>query len=260
MLNNYCQQHKGLFFVCWIVFILLLASLFILSVVLIQNEIERGKYISQNVESKNTISVSETGEVYAKPDLALVELSVITEKASVSEAMSENTELMNNVIDVVKEEGVEEKDLKTVSFNLYPRYDYLDSYIYPPSGKRVLTSYEIRQTLEVKIRDLNKIGQIIQSATETGANQVGHLQLTIDNEEELKSKARENAIEKAKAKAEKMAEQLAVDLGDIVSFTESSYAPIFYMERAEGMGGGSPDIEMGENKVEVTVNITYQTK
>ncbi len=258
MINNCCEKYKGLFFACWTVFILLLASLFVLSVVLIQNEIERGRYISQNVESKNIISVSEKGEVYAKPDLALVSLSVITEKASVSEAISENSEKMNRVIGAIKEEGVEEKDLKTVSFNLYPRYDYLDSFIYPPSGKRVLSNYEVRQTLEVKVRDLDKIGQIIQSATETGANQVGSLQLTIDNEEELKKQARKEAIEKAKNKAEELAGELGVGLGDIVSFGESSYAHLFYVEGGKEMGGGSPEIETGENKVEVTVNISYQ--
>ncbi len=253
-IKNCCRENKGLFIVCWVVFILFLASLFILSVVLIRNEIERGRYISQNAESRNTISVSETGEVYTKPDLALVDLSVITEKVSVSEAMSENTELMDGVIEAVKNEGVEQKDIKTVSFNLYPRYDYIE--VYYPSGKRVLTGYEVRQTLQVKIRDLGKIGSIIQSATETGANQVGSLQLTVDNQDELKEKAREEAITKAKSKAEKLADQLGVELGDIVNFGESS----LYRETkaVEGLGGGSPQIETGENKIEVSVNITYQ--
>jgi len=215
----------------------------------------------------NTITVSETGEVYAKPDLALTTFSVVNEAKTVAKAMSENTKKMNAVIDFVKGQGVEDKDVKTTSFNIYPRYEYqkVETEIYPyPPGKRVLVGYEVTQSLEVKIRDMTKIGAILQGATDAGANQVGDLQFTIDKEDELKKEARTQAIEKAKTKAKELTDQLGVKLVRIINFNESSVIPYYYgLEKAaapSGVGGGAPQIETGENKIEVTVTITYEIR
>lgn len=246
-----------------IVFVIILSIFFLVltvsNIVSIQNKIKQGKYIGQDVESRNTISVAGNGEVYAKPDLALISFSVVIEAKTVGEAMSQNTERMNNIISFIKELGVESKDLKTTSFNIYPRYDYDRTSSIYPSGKRILVGYEVTQQLEVKIRDLGKIGQIIEEATNNGANQVGNLQFTIENEDELKKQAREDAIEEAKAKAKELAGQLGVKLVRIISFSEGGYAPMIYSESAMlGKGGGTPDIETGENKISVNVNITYE--
>jgi uncharacterized protein YggE len=255
---------KGTFSVVVILFLIALTVWFGADIV---NKIVERKYIGQSPEYKNTITVSGTGEIYAKPDLAVINFSVVTETKTVAEAMAENTKKMNAVIDSIKNQGVEEKDLKTTSFNISPRYEYkkveaeIEIYPYPP-GKRVLVGYEITQSLEVKIRDLTKIGKIIQGATEAGANQVGDLQFTIDKEDELKARARKEAIEKAKVKAKEMAEQLGVKLVRITNFSESSVVPVprpYYMEKAASLGGPEvPQIETGENKIEVTVNITYE--
>lgn len=215
-------------------------------------------------ESENTISVSATGEVYAAPDLALTSFSVMTEAATVVKALSENTEKMNAVIAFVKSEEVADKDIKTTGFNIYPRYEWYEKgTCFPPcpSGRRVLVGYEVRQTLQVKIRDMAKIGVIVQGATDQGANQVSNLQFTIDDEDELKKQAREQAIDEAKSKAETLAAQLEVRLGKVVQFTESGVFPRYYAmeEAAMGRGGGEDlQIETGENKIEVTVTITYE--
>ena len=112
----------------------------------------------------------------------------------------------------------------------------------------------------MKIRDLNKIGIVIEKAIGAGANQVGNLQLTIDKQDEFKQQARKQAIEKAKTKAEELASQLDVNLVRITNFTESSFIPRSYgLEQVVEMGGGeTPQIEAGENKIEVTVFITYE--
>jgi len=249
------NQKKNIITALIIVAIVFLLSLTVWVNIDIQDKIR---------ETENTITVSDTGEIYAKPDLALTTFSVITEEKTVAEALSKNTEKMNAVIDSVKDQGVEEKDLKTTSFNIYPRYEYqrVEPEIYPyPPGKRVLVGYEVTQSLEVKIRDMTKIGNIIEGATEAGANQVGDLQFTIDKEDELKKQAREQAIEKAKTKAKELASQLGVNLVRISNFSESSIIPRYYgLEKAEamGVGGEAPQIETGENKIEVTVTITYE--
>ena len=256
-MNN---QKRNIITVLLIVAIVFLVSLTVWVSIDIQNKIQ---------ETENTITVSDTGEVYAKPDLALTTFSVITEEKQVAEALSKNTEKMNAVIDSVKNQGVEEKDLKTVSFNIYPRYEYqrVEPEIYPyPPGKRVLVGYEVTQSLEVKIRDMAKIGDILQGAADAGSNQVGDLQLTIDKEDELKEQAREEAIKKAKDKAQKLASQLGIKLVRIVNFNEGISIPRYYdyaLKEAVGMGeetAPQPQIETGENKIEVTVTITYEIK
>ena len=253
----------GFFVVILSVFFIVLTVFFVVG---IQNKIKEGKYIGQDVESRSVISVNATGEVYAKPDLALIDFSVITEAKTVAEAMKTNTEKMNEVINFVKSQGVEEKDLKTTSFTIYPRYEYekAEILIYPPSpGKRVLAGYEITQQLEVKIRDLDKIGQIIEGSTDAGANQIGDLQFTIDNQDEFKKQAREEAISEAKTKAKELADQLGVKLVRITSFSESSYAPQYGLYKSFGMeevGGEAPEIETGENEITVSVIITYEIR
>jgi hypothetical protein len=255
-MNN---QNQNLIMVILVVGIFLLLSLTVWINVDIKDRIQK---------TGNTITVYATGEVYTKPDLVITTFSVVTEAKTIEEALSENTKKMNAIIDFMKGRGIEEKDLKTTSFNIYPRYEYqrieIEIYPYPP-GKRVLVGYEVTQSLEVKIRDMEKIGNIIEGATDAGANEVGDLQFTVDKEEEFKKEARKEAIEKAKAKAKELASQLGVNLVKITNFSESSVIPYFYgLEKAAapaGLGGGeTPQIETGENKIEVTVTITYEIR
>lgn len=266
-LNKCCPwKNKNLFAGLVLILIIFLISLIVSTSVGIQNKIKEGRYIGKEIEAKNTISVTDTGEIYAKPDLALIDFSVVTEGKTVTETMQKNTEKMNKVIGFIKEQGVEAKDLKTTNFNISPRYEWLklETEIYPyPPGKRVLVGYEVTQTLEVKIRNLDKIGGIIEGATAAGANQVGDLQFTIDEQDELKKQARAQAIEKAKAKAKELASQLGVKLVRITNFNESAVLPRFYeyaLKAAEAMPTSvpAPQIETGENKISVTVTITYE--
>jgi len=249
------EMHKNKKVVFTIFFILL--TVFI--GVMIVNEMKRGKYIGQDVQ--NTISFSATGKVFAKPDLVLTTFSVITEEKTVAQALTENSESMNNVIEFMKSQGIEDKDLKTTVFSIYPRYEWHKSELsYYPQGERVLVGYEVRQSLEVKIRDMEKIGILIEGATNAGANEVGSLQFTFDNEDELKAQAREQAIDKAKQKAEELATQLGVRLGRITDFQENLILPIFYeMKAVSEMGGGAaPQIETGQNLISSSVIITYE--
>lgn len=228
-----------------------------------------GKIKTAGIASQQVITVSDTGEVYAKPDLALTDFSVVTESATVADGLARNSEKMNNVINFLKNQGVEDKDLKTTYFNVSPRYEYqrVEETIYPyPPGKRALVGYDITQQLNVKIRNIAKIGQIIEGAAETGANQIGDLRFTIDNDDILKGQARAQAIEKVKNKAKEMASQLGVRLVKITGFSENFYNPFYYgNEEAKGLGVGggapvAPQIQTGENRITATVSITYEFK
>lgn len=235
------------------------------------------------------ITVSGDGEIYAKPDLATVDLSVVTDKKTVAEAMTENTTQMNAVIGAIKSQGVDAKDIKTTDFSIYPKYEWQNaicptpsplplstsaekvssSISYCPPGKSTLTGYEVTQQLEVKVRALDKVGDVIQSATAAGANQVGDFQFTIENPDTFTAQAREQAIVKAKAKAKELASQLGVRLVKITSFSENGNYPYpVYMTsaKASGLGGGmadsvaAPQIQTGQNKITASVSITYEIK
>jgi hypothetical protein len=260
--ENYNGRIKAIFSVLAFFTILLFISLTVFFTVSAFNKIQERKYIGQEIKEQRTITVSGSGEIYAKPDLALATFSVVNEAKTVSKAMTENTEKMNAVISYLKGQGVEEKDLKTVNFYIYPRYDYYEKSELYPSGRRVLAGYEITQSLQVKIRDMTKIGQIIEGATQAGANQIGDLSFTIDKQDELKAKARLDAINKAKEKAKELSLQLGVNLVRITSFSENSYLPnwdnLKYTETETGGAGPAPQVQTGENKIEVTVSITYE--
>jgi len=216
------------------------------------------RYVGQEIETKNSITVSGQGEIYAKPDLALIDLAVTTESKTVARAMTENTTKMNGIITTLKDLGVKEKDIKSTNFNVSPRYEW------PPSGQKVLVGYIVNQSLQVKIRDLDQSGEIIQKAASEGANEIGDLVFTIENKDELQKQARAQAIQKAKTKAEELAKELGVNLARVTGFSENQYyAP--YTDRNMGISSlkesavsAMPQIETGENKIEANISITYE--
>lgn len=211
--------------------------------------------------SENKITVSGTGEVYATPDVGLIDISVKTEGIDVATATNDNAVKMNNILSFIKSQGVEEKDIKTTGFNINPYYEWSDK-----TGKRTLTGYEVTQTINVKIRDLTKIGAIISGATEKGANDISSLSFIVDDDEKVKEDAKNLAIKDAKEKAKNLEKSLGVKMVKIVSFSDSFSTPYVYdytnsykMEAA-GAGVVSPTIQTGENKITSTVTITYSFK
>jgi hypothetical protein len=221
------------------------------------NETKKNRYIGQDIERKNSIIINGEGKIFAKPDIGQISLSVLTEAKTVAGAQKNNNEKMNKVLGAIKEAGVEEKDIKTANYSIYPKYQYL-------SGKSIVIGYEVGQTLEVKIRDLDKFGAIIGEATENGANQVGSLSFTFDDPEGLKTEARQKAIENAREKAEALAGTLGVKLIRVIAFSESASQspaiPYYSYKEAYGMGGGGSDatIETGQNEIIANVSITYE--
>ena len=255
---NLSRSHRGLFG--------LLLSLLVLAViglvgVVISNQVRSGQYISEG-----KIAVTGLGEEYVKPDLALVSFSVKTEKETVRAAIEENAQLMNEVIQKITDLGIASKDLQSIDFNLNPRYEWQDGDeigIYP-SGKRILVGYDVSQTLQVKIRDLAQIGEVIDEATKAGANEVSSLGLTVEHPEEIEKEVRLQAVEQAKEEAQALANQLGCHLGALVEVQFSSAAPslarvkALSLESSAAGGGSAPQIEAGENLIQVTAYLTYQ--
>lgn len=229
------------------------------------------KFIGTGVPATNTISVSGRGEVFAVPDMGEFTVTVREEAETVAFAQEEATKKINAVIDYLKGAGVEEKDIKTVSYNVNPKYEWNQATCregYCPPGKQVLIGFEVWQSLSVKVRDTKKAGELLSGVGSKGASEVSGLSFTIDDEDALKKEAREQAIEEAEEKAEELAEALGVKLVRVVGFNEDygGYPPPI----AYGMGGdammvreakmAAPEIPVGENKIVSNVNVTYEIR
>jgi uncharacterized protein YggE len=165
---------------------------------------------------------------------------------------------MNSLVSKLKAMGIEEKDLQTQNYNIYPSYDYTEN-----SGRELL-GYEVNQQLRIKIRDLDKAKNVIALAGEVGANTVSGLQFTIDDTEKYIEQVREKAMAKARTKAAGMAEALGVKVVDVISYNEyqggmNDYSA--YKSYSEsGLGGAvpAPSIESGSMELELTVQVTYE--
>lgn len=213
--------------------------------------------------NQDRFSVTGSGTVYAKADIANIEVGLKTgTKKTAAEATAESTVKMNKITAELTKLSVEDKDIKTSNYTLNPVYNWTNA-----KGQE-LVGYEVTQTLTLKIRDLSKIGDIISKTTEQGANQVGNISFTIDDEFALKNQARELAISKAKEKAILIASQSGMKLGDVKSVYENIdpiISPMMYSNAKLEMADSSnqvsaPNIQSGQNEVKVDVTLVYEVK
>lgn len=230
-------------------------------------EVREWKYIGSGVIQTNTISVQGEGEVFAVPDIATFSFSVIKESKTAEEAQNAAAEVANNAIEYLKEQGVEEKDIKTTNYSVYPRYEYpqIQCITFPcPQGERRLVGFEINQSMSVKVRDTKKAGELLSGVGAFGVEQISGLSFTIDDEEGLQREARQKAVADAREKAKDLASDLDVRLVRVVSFNENNYPVYARAESVEyGVGGDTkvvPNIELGENRITSQVNIIYEIR
>lgn len=217
-----------------------------------------------------TINVSGNGEVTAVPDVATFSFSVKADGATAAEVQGKSAEAMNAVIEYLKTEGVEEKDIKTTGYNLMPKYTYEQRPCamgaWCPPGEQKQDGFEIYQTVTVKVRDTAKAGTLLSGVGERGATDMSSLGFTIDDESELKTEARKLAIEDAKKQAEAIAEQLGVSLDDMTGFyEEAAYNPMYgmggdMMMSAKAENAPTPDVPVGENTITSRVSLTYTVR
>lgn len=230
-------------------------------IILTRNSMKTFNYIGRSAEQKNTMFVTGMGKATAIPDIAKIDLGILTRAATVADAQSQNTNKINKITSLLKNDfKIESKDIQTSNYSIYPEYNWTN-------GKSEINGYAVNETLSVKIRSLDKISAIIQKSGEIGLNQVGSLNFDIDKRDEVLAKARTEAIQKAKEKAESIASAADIKLGRILSINESNQGgvqPYPYYAKMDGIGIGgemgapSPSIETGSNEITVNVTIEYE--
>ena len=220
-----------------------------------------GKYIESQDLTPVVISVQGEGRVFASPDVAQISFGMQTGRQKTAEkALDVLSDRMNAVFAALKDQGIEEKDITTEFLSLNPAYDW-------QNGVRIDRGFEANQSLRVKIRDLEKVGDVLSVATAAGANQAGGVSFTIDDPEELREAAREKAITNGAEKAEKLAVQLGKKLGKLRGFADGGvpvpvYGKNIVMESIGigGGGGGPAPVPSGEQEIRVLVNLSYELK
>lgn len=236
--------------------LLFMAFLFLLTSVM--TNLQSLSYLGKAPATPNTITITGDGKVTGVPDIATVDLGMLTTSSKVSEAQSANVSKMNELTVRLKNLGISSQDLKTTQYNISPRYDYR-------AGRSVLAGYDVQQTLNAKVRDLEKLSLVLQAAADVGANQIGGLSFTIDDPEALRAVARLKAISNARAKAAALAGAIGVKLGPVVSFSEAEdneRPPIPYTYAREGLGGAAPapSVESGSLDIVSTVTLSYELR
>ncbi|MDD2786396.1 MAG: SIMPL domain-containing protein [Patescibacteria group bacterium] len=210
---------------------------------------------------RDTINIEGQGKVTAVPDIAQVQLGVVTDGATVKDIQTKNTDKMNAIIKAVKDLGVETKDIQTDNYNLNPKYDWSD-------GHQKLVGYTVSQNVTVKVRNLDKVGDVVSKGGELGANQIGGVQFVIDDPMVLQAQARDKAIDDAKQKADVLAKKLGLNVARVVSYSEytsGSPVPMPYLTMAKAMDSSvrseiAPSIEPGTQDVTANVTVTFEVR
>lgn len=212
---------------------------------------------------QNTFTVEGTGKVTAVPDIARINFSVTETATTVGVAQDAATKKMNAAIAYLKEAKIDEKDIKTTSYNVNPKYDYTPCYSGACPAPKIV-GYDVSQSVEVKVRDTAKAGEVLQGLGSRNVQNISGPSFGIDDPEKLQSDARGKAVADARAKAEILAEQLGVRIGKVVSFYESG-GPIMYANDMRGMGvsatkesAPAPELPTGENEYSINVSIVYE--
>ena len=204
-----------------------------------------------------TLSVSGSGIAYITPDIAYVNIGVHTEGKDAARAVAENNSQTQEVSAAIKSLGVSEKDIQTTNFSIYPRQEY------SPDGKPTgEITYIVDNSVYVTVRDLDKIGDLLNTVVKAGANSIYGIQFDVADKAAALSEARKAAMQNANTVAEELAAAAGLSLGAIQTInTSSSDAPTpVYVERAAVMADAAVPVSPGQMSITVYVSVVYEIR
>ena len=201
------------------------------------------------------LNVSAQAEASRVPDIATISAGVVTQAVDGNTAMRQNSEQMAKVVSAIKAAGIADKDVQTSGISLNPQYRYEENQ--PPR----ITGYQASNTVNVKLREVAKMGKVLDALVASGANQVNGPSFGIDDPEPLYDRARLDALKAARARAETYAGALGVRVRRIVSISEGGAAmpspmPRMAMMKAEAYD--STPVAAGESSVSVNLDVVFE--
>jgi uncharacterized protein YggE len=200
---------------------------------------------------ERTVTVSGVATIRSAPDQAVVTLGVQTQGATAEEAMASNADSMNDVLAALRDEGIGSNDLATAWINLYPNYS--------DSGLTIV-GYTAENQVYVTVRDMDRIGRVIDRAVEAGANLTSGISFSVSEENEGLDQALQEAVANARDKAEVLAGASGAQLGAVVQVSEVS-APSpspLYRDYAVAEAGAAPPIEAPTLETQVSVTVVWE--
>lgn len=211
---------------------------------------------------KGTISVTGVGIINAAPDMATINLTVLREAETAKSALSENSSAMNEILNAMKEFAIADKDLQTSNFSIHPRY------IYPNNNNQIkspkIVAYQVSNSLSIRIRDLDRVGEILDKSVSLGVNEGGNISFGNSDPKPLQMQARAAAMKNAIEKAKVLTEAGGIQIGLIRQISEQSFNPspqpmlraqVAKMAIAES---DAVPIASGENTYRISVNVTFE--
>ena len=190
------------------------------------------------------------GEVKVKPDIALLTIAVTTQSKDQAEVVSQNAARTITTLAALRAAGIADKDIQTQSYTLQPQYDYNVS-------PAVLTGYQVTNSVQATVRDLTKVGLVIDKTTSAGASQVSGVSFDLSDRSQAESQALALAVSSARRKASTMAAAAGVDIGRLLTLTEGGSAPpaqpVFAMR---AMAKGATETPIADQQITVTADAT----
>lgn len=202
------------------------------------------------------------GKVSVAPDIAKLTFGIQQTGISLKQVQNDVNTKTKTLTTAFKKLGIDEKDIKTTSYNVYPQYDYTN-------GQKI-TGYQVSTDYEVTVKDFDKVNDLIVAGTAAGANTVGNVSFDLNDstKTEKMNEARVKAVADAKIKAEGLAKAAGISLGKIINVSENqnqNIRPMAFADKvAVGMGGGAPiaqpEIQPGTTEIDITVSLSYELR
>ncbi|MBN1191126.1 MAG: SIMPL domain-containing protein [Dehalococcoidales bacterium] len=211
------------------------------------------------------IWVSGTGEITVTPDIAALTLGIVTMKQSVADAQAEASSAMASVMQALSDSGIEQKDIQTGRFSISQRDRWDDE-----RQIEQITGYQVSNMVTVKIREIEKIGSIIDLVAQAGGDliRINGISFSVENPQDYYSEVREKAMTDARNKAEDLAKLAGLTLGKPTCIVEGAQSSSVYESYRSGYGMAVPaptiitsaPISTGESKITLNVQVTYSTE
>ena len=202
------------------------------------------------------LSVSASADATRVPDVATISTGVVSQAADANAAMRANAAQMDKVMAAIRAAGIAERDIQTSGINLNPNYKYVENA--PPT----IVGYQASNTVNVKVRDLSKLGKVLDTFVEQGANQINGPSFEVDKPDEAYDEARIAAIKKAQARAQTYAKALGLNVRRIVSISEGGASVPRPMPMLRAMAADaemkSTSVSPGESTLSVAVEVVFE--
>jgi uncharacterized protein YggE len=199
------------------------------------------------------ITVTGNGKVTYVPNIAKVAVGVSSDAKTAADAWKANAEIVKKLFQVLKEQGIDPKDIKTTGLNISPKY------IYPKDKKPQLVGYTATYNLDVTVHKLNELGQTLDALVANGANRGMNISFTYDNLDSLLDEARAKAVADARHKADFYTKGAGAHLGAVLNISEGYAPPMqrFYYEHTLKAAAGDLPIAVGQQDLTVNVTVTW---